>query len=174
MLSLRTINAMTETEFVESFQGIYERSPWVPSRAFCFCPFTTSESLLKALHDTIDQATSAEQDTLIQAHPDLAGKLARAGQLTEASTREQNRLGLDQLNETEFAKFDSLNQTYQSRFGFPFIICVGLLQDRSQILDAFQSRLNHSPEEERQEALKQIHLIAKLRFTALVEDIPSS
>jgi OHCU decarboxylase len=172
MLPLRPINAMTEADFIQSFAGIYESSPWVAARSHPRLPFATPANLRSAFRQAVDQASPDEQDTLIRAHPDLAGKLARSGQLTTDSTREQSRLNLNQLDDASYALFDSLNQQYQQRFAFPFIICVGLLQDRSEVLAAFHSRLTHSPARERLEALRQIHLIAALRLSHLVEDLP--
>ena len=172
MLPLRIINAMTSADFIKTFGGIYESSPWVAARSHASLPFSTSSHLLTTFRETVDQASITEQDTLIRTHPDLAGKLARSYALTTESTREQSRLGLNQLDDTSYALFDSLNQQYQQRFDFPFIICVGLLNDRSEVLAAFHSRLTHSPAEERLEALRQIHLIAALRLSHLVEDLP--
>ena len=172
MLPLRIINAMTSADFIKTFGGIYESSPWVAARSHASLPFSSPSHLLTTFRETVDQASIPEQDTLIRTHPDLAGKLARSNALTAESTREQSRLGLNQLDDTSYALFDSLNQQYQQRFDFPFIICVGLLNDRSEVLAAFHSRLTHSPAEERLEALRQIHLIAALRLSHLVEDLP--
>jgi OHCU decarboxylase len=173
MLQLRTINAMSAEEFTETFRGVYESSPWVAARAWSKLPFATAATLQNCLRDMVETASIAEQEALILAHPDLAGKLARAGQLTEESTREQSRLGLDRLDEASFALFDQLNQQYRERFQFPFIICVGRLQNQAQVLQAFRTRITHSPDEERREALNQIHLIATLRLAALIEDFPT-
>ena len=172
MLSVRTINAMSEAEFLRAFGGVYEDSPWTARAAFAHRPFASPQALIASLESAVTTAPREKQDRLLLAHPDLAGKLARAGQLTPASTREQSRLGLNQLSDTEFAEFDRLNRAYRERFGFPFIVCVGLLPDRSQLLSAFHSRLLNSLETERQQALAQVHLIAALRLSALVEGLP--
>lgn len=171
MLQLRTINAMSGQEFSETFCGVYESSRWVAERAFAKAPFGSAHDLQSAFRAEVENADTSEQEALILAHPDLAGKLARAGQLTAESSREQARLNLSQLDDETFATFDHLNRSYRDRFGFPFIICVGLLQDCQQVLEAFHARLNHSPAEERREALHQIHLIAALRLAALVEGL---
>ena len=56
---------------------------------------------------------------LIRAHPDLAGKAARAGALTADSTNEQASVGLDRLTEDEFARFHRLNDAYQEEIRHP-------------------------------------------------------
>jgi OHCU decarboxylase len=173
MLLLSTINAMTEPEFLETFQGVYESSPWIVKQAYHELPFGTTADLLTAFRGIVDQASIEQQVALIMAHPDLGGKLAHAGQLTEASTNEQSRLGLDRLDPAAFANFSQLNAQYRARFHFPFIICVGLLREQSEVLAAFRSRITNTPTEEHHEALRQIHLIAGLRLAKLVANIPT-
>ena len=170
MKSISTINAMTEDEFVEILGGVYESSPWVVKRAYAKAPFADLAGIRRALAAEVDTASGVEQDALIVAHPDLGGKLAREGQLTEESAREQSRLGLECLGEEEFEEFDRLNREYKARFGIPFIICVGLVEKRAEILQAFRERLGNAEDVERQEALRQIHLIAGLRLSALIEN----
>ena len=80
------------------------------------------------------------------AHPDLAGKLALAGELTADSSAEQAGAGLDRCTAEEFARFQELNDTYQAKFGFPFIIAVRGL-DRHDILRAFEKRVGNTPEQ---------------------------
>lgn len=163
---------MSEVEFVQTFGSVYESSAWAAEAAFEKVPFKSPEALAHTFQQAVDGASPEMQEQLILAHPDLAGKLARSGQLTADSTREQSRLGLDQLDEAEYAEFDLMNRAYRERFHFPFIICVGLLQHRSQVLSAFHARLSNSRAAELREALHQIHLIAALRLSALVEDLP--
>ena len=172
MHALSTINSMNKMQFMEIFSGVYESSAWVAERALALRPFASAEELQRAFRAIVDRADPAEQDALIRAHPDLGGKLARAGGLTPESAREQSRLGLDQLDEATFQTFARLNQAYLDRFQFPFIICVGMLRHVSQIQEAFAARLENSPKQERQEALRQIHLIAGLRLGSLVEGFP--
>jgi OHCU decarboxylase len=100
---------------------------------------------------------------LIEAHPDLAGRLARAGDLTTDSTREQAGAGLDRLSDHEYERFTALNAAYKATFGMPFIMAVkGCGKD--EILAAFQGRLDNDPETEFETALAQIERIALLRL----------
>ena len=104
---------------------------------------------------------------LIRAHPELAGRLARLGQLTEASRSEQNQAGLDSLTENQIAKMNQLNAEYRNKFGFPFIICARL-NDADSIVSAMRARLDNNPEAEFQTALAEISKIARLRLGDLV------
>jgi 2-oxo-4-hydroxy-4-carboxy-5-ureidoimidazoline decarboxylase len=167
MISLAQLNAASDGDFVTTLGGIYEHSDWVPRRLAAQRPFQDTESLRIAMRQTVENATAVEKLVLIRAHPDLAGKLAKAGKLTAESTREQAGLGLDRLDDEEFARFQSRNESYQAKFGFPFIICARLTTKQG-VLEAFEKRLDHSREVEINEALKQIHEIARLRLEDLL------
>ena len=162
-MSLANLNAASEEEFVAALGGIYEHSDWVAEQVLQQRPFPNPENLRLAMRRTVDEAADEEKLVLIRAHPDLAGKLARAGVLTEASTREQAGLGLDRLSDDEYESFSEKNGRYREKFGFPFIICARLTTKQG-VLDAFVKRLENTREEEISEALAQIHEIARLRL----------
>lgn len=163
MRTLSQLNAAPDEDFVSALAGIYEHSDWVPIRLIQQRPFPDVENLRISMHEVVENSSDSEKLTLIRAHPDLAGKLAKAGELTEESTREQAGLGLDRLSDGEYGQFHFLNESYRERFGFPFIICARLTTKQG-VIDAFETRLNHSPEEEISEAMAQIHEIARLRL----------
>ena len=108
-------------------------------------------------------ASRERQLALIQAHPDLAGRLAQQRKLTAESTREQASAGLNHLSEVELSRFQQLNERYRARFGFPFVICARL-NAKEAILAAMEARVNHSPNDEFQTALGEIEKIAWLRL----------
>jgi 2-oxo-4-hydroxy-4-carboxy-5-ureidoimidazoline decarboxylase len=131
-------------------------------------PFSNIEALRIAMRQRVEDASEVEKLALIRAHPDLAGKLAKAGKLTQESTREQAGLGLDRLQDEEYEQFQKYNDSYREKFGFPFIICARLTTKQG-VLEAFEKRLEHAPEIEVAEALKQIHEIARLRLGDLID-----
>ena len=158
---------MPKAEFVACLGGIYEHSPWVAEQAAGERPFSSREHLADRMRSAVETASVTAKLALIRAHPDLAGKLARAGALSPESTREQAGLGLDRLSDAEFERFSDLNRRYRERFGFPFVVCVRLT-DKPGILAAFERRLEHDIAAEMTEALRQIHHIARLRLEDLV------
>ena len=113
-------------------------------------------------------ADEEKQLALIRAHPDLVGMAAQAGTLTPQSTREQASAGLDQLTSEDIALFQKHNEAYQSKFGFPFIICARLNKKQS-IVAGFEQRLNNSRGHELETALQEIEKIAKLRLRDIVK-----
>ena len=80
---LEALNAASETEFVAALGDIYEHSPWVAKTASSKRPFATLAALHEAMSAALRAAPAGTRLELIRAHPDLAGKAARAGTLTD-------------------------------------------------------------------------------------------
>lgn len=163
MLEIAEINRMDRAGFLSALGGVYEHSPWVAERCLDKRPFADRDELVRTMRHTVDEASDEEKTALILAHPDLAGKLARAGALTAESTREQAGLGLDRLSDPEFEQFSRFNASYREKFGFPFIICARLTT-KAGVIEAFRQRLENDVVSEKLEALRQIHHIARLRI----------
>ena len=161
---------MTQNEFVARYGGIYEHSAWVAeevaSDAICS---ENVEQLATIMADCVDNASAERQLALIRAHPDLAGKAQLAGELTQDSTTEQSKAGLDQCSADDYAQFQTLNDQYHEKFGFPFVMAVRA-STRAEILSAFAARLENDPAMEFETALEEIHKIARLRLQAMEAD----
>jgi 2-oxo-4-hydroxy-4-carboxy-5-ureidoimidazoline decarboxylase len=162
--SLDEINAMPAADFVAALGDVFEHAPWVAERAAAGRPYPTVAALHDGLMQAVHGAPVATQLAFVRGHPELAGKLARAGAMTEASRSEQGGLGLDRLNDEEFTRFERLNTAYGERFGFPFIICVRR-HTRASILAEFERRVGNEPAVELATALDEIGHITRLRPT---------
>src|SRR6266516_2582090 len=108
LLTLPALNRMPREEFRLTLGGIVEHSPWVAERAWSMRPFGSVDELHAAMTTVVRQASRAEQLALLRAHPDLAGKAARAGAMTGASIAEQSSAGLDRLSAEEYARVGRL------------------------------------------------------------------
>jgi len=163
MTTLAQLNAASAGDFVGLLAGIYEHSPWVAERCVSRRPFASRLDLLDAMQAVVTTAPLDDQLALIRAHPELAGKAAVRGELTAESTREQAGAGLGDCTQEEFDRLQALNQSYNQRFGFPFILAVRG-HDRASIIAAFEARLAHDAATERCTALAQIGRIAMFRL----------
>jgi urate oxidase len=158
--------ALDRPTFVARYGPVFEHSPWIAERAFdAGLPDDahTAEGLWRALCAVLHAASAERKQALVRAHPDLAGRLARAGRLTADSAKEQASAGLDALTDAERARFTALNEAYKARFGFPFIMAVKG-RAKGEILAAFERRLANDADTELVEALAQIERIALLRL----------
>lgn len=165
--SLAELNAMEREEFVRVVGPVFEHSPWIAEAAWARRPFATVDHLHRELCEVVWKAGETRQLALIRAHPDLVGRLAREGKLTNESTREQASAGLDRLSPEEVATFESSNKAYREKFGFPFVICARL-NKKEAILAGFQTRSKNSHTAEIKTALEEIGKIAKLRLVDLI------
>ena len=164
MLNLAQLNKLDRHEFTRLLAPIFEHSPWVAARTVAKRPFADRTELYSALCETVMKASNDEKLCLIRAHPDLVGRES----LTRESHAEQASAGLGKLSEAETAQFRRYNEQYREKFGFPFVICARL-NKKEAILNAFPIRLQNSPEQETETALREIFKIAQLRLQDLVE-----
>ena len=161
---------MAEDDFVSKFGGVFEHSPWIAKRAYRrgLAPANDNAAGLHAAMAAVFRgADEAEQLAVLNAHPDLAGKLAAAKKLTRESTSEQASAGLDQLSDEERVKFTGLNEIYVAKFGFPFIIAVKGLR-KPDIVNTFEQRIDHNKNVEFTTACQQVERIARLRLEEML------
>jgi len=159
-------SSMDREAFVAAFGGVFEHSPWVAERAHALelgAAHDTATGLHNALCRVFRSASKDERLGVLQAHPDLAGKLAATKRLTPESAAEQASAGLDALTDDERDRFTRLNAAYTKTFDFPFIIAV---RDHSKadILEQFERRATHDRATEFAEACRQVERIAEFRL----------
>jgi len=167
-VSLATLNAADEAGFVAALGDIFEHAPWVAQAAFARSPFATLSALHEAMTQAVRAAALDQRLALVNGHPDLAGKAARAGTVTHDSKAEQASAGLDRLSEAEFSRFHQLNTAYRQKFKIPFIICVRR-HSKDSILRQFERRLENAADAELEAALTEIFRITALRLDERVE-----
>lgn len=162
-MTLEQLNAADRAAFVAAVGFAFEDSPWIAEAAWDRRPFASVDELHAAMLAVVTAATPNLRVALIVAHPDLAGRLAREGRLTTASSQEQSIAGLDRLTPQQIARFDELNAAYRSRFSFPFVICARE-NTTDSILAAIERRLRNDRESEIAAAIAEIGKIARLRL----------
>lgn len=166
--TLAQLNQMDEAAFVQALGEIFEQSPAIAQQAWQQRPFPTVADLHQTMVAVVEAMSQAEKLRLIQAHPDLGSK----AKMAEASVQEQAGIGLDRLSPEEYEQFHRLNQAYQQRFGFPFIVAVKN-HTKASILQAFEQRLTHDRSVEVVQALQEIEQIAWFRLNSVIIDTPS-
>ncbi len=158
------IRAMSRDEVISRFRFLFEQRPWIVEAAADRWPFAGTDEFYGTLMWVVHHAERGAQIDLLRAHPKLADKAAIAAGLTPESASEQASAGLDQLTETEFAKFHTLNSAYWEMFRFPFIIAVRLAGGKAGILAAMERRLGNDRDTEIEAALAEVGKIVRLRL----------
>ena len=157
---------MNKADFVKAYGSIFEHSPWIAERAWELelgPAHDSAAGLHHALCRMFRSASVEERLGVLTAHPDLAGKLAAAKQLTAESTSEQAGAGLDALTDEERRMFSDLNDTYTAKHGFPFIIAVRD-NTKDSIKNAFLRRIDNDRDTEFAEACRQVERIGEWRL----------
>ena len=167
-VDMAAINAMDLAAFVVKFGGIFEKSPWVAEKAWAKRPFASVDDMHTAMVAVAKNATAEQQLALLQSHPDLAGKEARAGTMTASSVAEQASAGLNALSPGEMTELSSLNAAYKAKFGFPFIIAVRM-HTKEGIFSEFKRRLQNDTQTEFANDLQNVYIITRLRLNKLLE-----
>ena len=167
MTQLADLNQLDPAAFAAAVGEVFELAPWVAAAAHARRPFATVTDLHAAMIGAVRAAPREEQLAFIRNHPDLAGKAARAGNVTDDSKHEQASAGLDMLSDEEFARFHRLNDAYKAKFGFPFMICVRR-HSRDSILAQFERRIGNDAATEFAAALQEVFFITRLRVAGKV------
>ena len=159
---------MEGKKIINLLKGIYEHSAWVPEKLLSenISEIKTKEELELMMKKIVDNSTETEKLNLIKAHPELGKKLQKKEKLTKFSKEEQKSAGLDQCTDEEFEILTNLNNTYRSKFEFPFILAVKGL-NKNQIIDNMKKRVNNCKSVEFETAINEIHKIAQLRIKDL-------
>ena len=89
-------SGMDRATFISVFGGLYEHSSWIAASAWdqgLSQSADHADGLLRLMKRVVEEAGPGPQRALLRAHPDLAGRVARAGGLTDASRNEQADAG---------------------------------------------------------------------------------
>jgi 2-oxo-4-hydroxy-4-carboxy-5-ureidoimidazoline decarboxylase len=147
---------LDEAAFVARLGSTVEHAPWVARAAWQRRPFADADAVFEAMRAAILAADRATQHALLCGHPELAGREAVAGEMTDDSTSEQGRLGLLALTHAQWTQLQDINQRYRQRFGIPLIVALRLHESLASVLDSAAARLKRTPDEEWAAALDQV------------------
>ncbi len=165
-ISLNQVNAMTEEQFVETFQGLFQGPSWPVRKAYGQRPFSDTPDLRAAFQEALLGGTTEEQRELMNSYPNLGVDQ----DLGAESATDQAYVGLDFLSEEEEEEFRELSAAYRDKFGVPFIVCLRDLDKREQVLRLGWRRMENSAGQEHVTALNEVSSIAGYRFEDLVAD----
>ena len=131
-------------------------------------PFETLETLLARAHDVWWSLDRSDWLEAFRSHPKIGEKKAAdkvSAQSQQWSGQEQS--GLTDASQNTVDSLAALNEDYEQKFGFIFIICAtGKTSD--EMLSALRERLQHDPEAELPIAAAEQGKITELRLKKLL------
>jgi 2-oxo-4-hydroxy-4-carboxy--5-ureidoimidazoline (OHCU) decarboxylase len=135
---------LTEDELAELFEG---RTRLVEVLA-------TREYPLGSAGEAIAELDEQDKIEALAAHPAIG-----ATHLSERSTAEQG----GQADPVVMTELSYLNQVYEEKFGFRFVVFVNS-RPKSEILEVLRQRLERTRDEELQTGLEELVAIARDRY----------
>ena len=163
MQLIKDINLLTKKEFLSLFGNIFEKSEWIAIKAFELKPFKNAKDLSDKMMNIYEKSSKEKIIEIFNLHP----KLAIEKRLTSFSSKEQIGAKLNTCTETELVEFKNLNEQYQTKFAFPFILAVKG-KSKNDILGSFRKRVENNFNDEFEEAKQQVKKIASLRLNEIL------
>jgi 2-oxo-4-hydroxy-4-carboxy--5-ureidoimidazoline (OHCU) decarboxylase len=120
-------------------------------------PYRSGALLIASMRAALPTLTDEEKVATLNAHPRIGEDLER---LSARSLKEQ---GEDRLPADLLPELRRLNDDYERRFGFRFVVFVNR-RPKKDVVKVLQARLRRSREEELQEGLRAIVAIAEDRL----------
>jgi 2-oxo-4-hydroxy-4-carboxy-5-ureidoimidazoline decarboxylase len=162
-VTLDALNQMSGADFAAAVAETFEHAPWVAEATSVRRPFATVTALHEAMMGSLRVSPRERQVEFLRGHPELGRKVV----LTRDSQQEQASAGLDRLDQAYAARLPELNESYRTKFGFPFMICVRR-HSRDSILAQFERRLGNDATTEFAAALQEVFYITRLRVAGKV------
>ena len=173
---------------MDAFGNVYEKTPWIVESVWPehfehvknlwdVTDAKSIEDFLLAMRKSLDNSEKKKKLALLNSLNDLVCEIhvstSKEGITDEKSEKpshskqEHDSAGLDQCSPEEFEKFQSNNEKYLKKFGFPYILAVSG-RTRAAILENFTNRVGNEYDAEFSEAIKQVNRIAKLRVGKII------
>jgi OHCU decarboxylase len=154
--SLERLNDSGPSEFGEAITPLFEVAPPLARELYAQRPFASYAALIDTA-ERLAAAMSLDQQTeVLAAHPRIG---ANPTTLSQESLREQGGPS------TVDAELAELNEQYERKFGFRFVVFVNR-RPKAQIVPVLRERLKHSREEELATGLREMFRIARDRLAA--------
>lgn len=169
--SLDELNAFSAAQFKVALAPVFENAPWVAEAVASARPFASLTALHKVMIAQLAALSDDKQIAFLRGHPRLSPETLRRG-TTAKSTAEQQAAGLNALDSATAARLDTLNEAYEARFGFPFILAIRHAS-LATLLATFERRLAASPASERAEAMMEIAAISWMRLLDRIRPAPT-
>ena len=146
---------MPSDEITGRLAAIFERAPGLAA-ALRHAGQDTPRAIIAKARGALEAMTEEQRVAVLDAHPRIG---ADAASLSLHSRREQG----DAADEATLRELDQLNDAYEKKFGFRFVVYVDG-RPRAEILSVMRQRLQRSREEELPAALDDLVAIALDRW----------
>jgi 2-oxo-4-hydroxy-4-carboxy--5-ureidoimidazoline (OHCU) decarboxylase len=161
------LNALGDDEFAAAIRPLFEGAPRFVDRLAAARPFESDERMLAEARRIAREMPEEEQIELINAHPRIGAEPSTISAISRAEQGYGETSGDDEPEAWVAEELAALNEAYESRFGFRFVVFVAG-RPRREIIPILESALRSADrDEEIRRALDDIVLIAGDRLRTL-------
>ena len=163
MRSIGELNQLDPGAFATEMAPLFEGAPKFLAALAAARPFDSDEDLFDSARVVARELSADAQLELLGAHPRIG---ADPVAISSHSRQEQGYDGQDPLPDDQAwvgNELEALNDAYETRFGFRFVVFVDG-RPKSEILEILQQRLERTREEELQAGLRELVAIARDRW----------
>src|SRR5216117_3096217 len=125
-------------------------------------PFAYDAAMLARAREILQGLAEAEQIAVINAHPRIGERPDLVRAQSSQSFKEQ-RYDRDHTPPEVFLRLARLNEEYEQKFGFRFVVFVNR-RSKESLIPVLEARLRGTRDEERRTALREILAIAEERL----------
>ncbi|MGI8871577.1 MAG: 2-oxo-4-hydroxy-4-carboxy-5-ureidoimidazoline decarboxylase [Candidatus Limnocylindria bacterium] len=154
------LDLLPSDAFVERVAPLFEDARAFAARLAARRPFRTDDGLLAAARETALGMPAEDQRRLLDAHPRIG---AAPETMSDLSRGEQGAEDREADGTSIAAELAELNEAYEERFGFRFVIFVAG-RSRSQVVPLLEQALRSDPEAELRRGLEDALRIAADRL----------
>ncbi len=164
MHPISELNNLPGDEFADALKPLFEAAAPLADALYARRPFESYPRLIDIAESLAREMSREDQAAILGAHPRIG---ASPESMSAASYAEQGyatEAGIDAAKlERVYTELANLNQTYEQRFGFRFVVFVNR-RPKTAILEVLEQRLQRTPEEELQTGLHDMFEIARDRY----------
>lgn len=164
MRTVEELNRLDESAFAEELSELFEGAPGFVRRLAGARPFEDEAALFDAARAVARDMPEVEQVALLNSHPRIGADPATVSPLSHDEQGYDRQPGGDQ--EWVGEELRALNEAYEARFGFRFVVFVAG-RPRAEIIPILERALHADRDEELRRGLDDVVLIAAARMDRL-------
>jgi OHCU decarboxylase len=161
------LNGLSHAGFVEALRPLLEAAGPLGDALFARRPYASYDQLLERASSVAASLPDDRRIATVNAHPRIGES---AAVLRQTSARSYGEQGHDAPTSSDTANVDArlaeLNQAYEARFGFRFVIFVNR-RPRGDIIPILEARLTNAPDQELDTAVSEMLAIARDRLRSI-------
>jgi len=147
---------------LSAVERLFEGATPLVERLHAESPFASDGAMLARARQILAELGEADQIAVINAHPRIGERAERVRAQSAHAFREQG-YERDDTPPAVFRELARLNEAYERKFGFRFVVFVNRRPKRA-LVPVLEERLGHSRDAEKATALGEILAIAEDRL----------